>query len=123
HSILGLPYAERRRRLEALHLTGPSWQTPPYVEGDGETLRETSRKQDLEGIIAKRLDSKYEPGRRSAAWLKIKNHRRQELVIAGWLEGQGRRLGLPGALLLGYYEDGRYTYAGKCGTGFTDRML
>jgi bifunctional non-homologous end joining protein LigD len=122
-SLLGLAYVERRRRLEALKLAGPAWQTPPYVEGEGETLRRASRERGLEGIIAKRLDSKYEPGRRSPAWLKVKNHLGQELVIAGWLEGQGRRQGLPGALVLGYYEDGKLTYAGKCGTGFTDRML
>jgi bifunctional non-homologous end joining protein LigD len=123
HLLLALPYRERRQRLEALQLTGPSWQTPPYVEGDGETLLQASIDRQLEGIIAKRLDSKYEPGRRSPTWVKIKNHSRQELVIAGWLDGQGRRQGLPGALLLGYYNDGKLTYAGKCGTGFTERML
>ena len=123
HALLGLPYRERRARLERLKLGGPSWQTPPYVEGDGDTLLAASADRKLEGIIAKRLDSRYEPGRRGPAWLKVKNHARQELVIGGWLEGQGRRQGLPGALLLGYFHEGRFTYAGKCGTGFTERML
>jgi bifunctional non-homologous end joining protein LigD len=123
HSLLALPYEERRERLEALKLSGGNWQTPPYVEGEGDTLLKASKERGLEGIMAKRLDSKYEPGRRSPAWLKIKNHQGQELVICGWMDGQGRRKGLPGALLLGYYQDGKLTYAGKCGTGFTDRML
>lgn len=72
--------------------------------------------------MAKRLDSRYEIGRRSSAWLKIKNHLRQELVIGGWLPGQGRRADL-GALLVGYYEDKALVYAGKVGTGFDDRTL
>ena len=70
----------------------------------------------------KRLDSRYEAGRRSAAWLKVKNHLRQELVIGGWLEGQGRRKDL-GALLVGYHSGSELVYAGKVGTGFDDRML
>jgi bifunctional non-homologous end joining protein LigD len=74
-------------------------------------------------VIAKRLDSPYEPGRRSGAWLKVKNRLRQEFVIAGWVDGEGRRKGLPGALLVGYYDGGQLMYAGKVGTGFTERTL
>jgi bifunctional non-homologous end joining protein LigD len=73
-------------------------------------------------VVAKRLDSKYEMGR-SGAWLKVKHRQRQELVIGGWVEGEGRRRGLPGALLLGYYDGDRFVYAGKTGTGFTHAML
>jgi bifunctional non-homologous end joining protein LigD len=73
--------------------------------------------------MAKRLDSKYEPGRRSGAWQKVKNRNRQEFVIGGWVEGEGKRRGFPGALLVGYNEDGKFTYAGKVGTGFTDKTL
>ena len=65
----------------------------------------------------------YELGRRSGSWLKVKLRLRQELVIGGWLEGEGRRRGLPGALLVGYYQDERFVYAGKVGTGFTDATL
>ncbi len=82
-----------------------------------------SRKAGLEGITGKKLDSPYEPGRRSGLWVKIKNRMGQELVIGGWLEGEGKRKGLPGALLVGYYDDGELVYAGKVGTGFTDAML
>jgi bifunctional non-homologous end joining protein LigD len=93
-----------------------------------------SRAVGLEGIIAKRLDSPYQPGQRTGAWLKIKNQRRQELIIAGWVPGQGRRQGSIGALLVGYYNlspeeahrlgvTQHLTYAGKVGTGFSDRTL
>jgi bifunctional non-homologous end joining protein LigD len=124
HSLLKEKYAERRKRLAALELAGPSWQTPPFeAGGGGQAMLEASRQAGLEGIVAKRLDSPYEPGRRSGAWVKVKNRNRQELVIAGWLEGEGKRRGYPGALLVGYYEDGKFVYAGKVGTGFTDATL
>jgi bifunctional non-homologous end joining protein LigD len=117
------PYRERRALLQELRLAGPSWQTPDHQEGQGSAMLEASRSSGLEGIVAKQLDSAYEEGRRSHAWLKIKNRLRQELVIGGWLDGEGRREGLPGALLVGYREDGRLVYAGRVGTGFTDAAL
>jgi bifunctional non-homologous end joining protein LigD len=123
HSLLKTPYTERRKRLEALKLKGASWQTPPYEKGGGQAMLEASRKAGLEGIVGKKLDSPYEPGRRSGAWVKVKNRMGQELVIAGWVEGEGKRRGLPGALLVGYYDKGKFVYAGKVGTGFTEKML
>ena len=124
HSLIDQPYAERRRLLAQLKLAGDSWQTPPWEKGGGQAMLEASAKAGLEGVMAKKLDSKYEPGRRSGAWLKVKNHYRQELVIGGWLEGEGKRRGYPGALLAGYYDkDKKFVYAGKVGTGFSDAML
>jgi len=123
HSALDKAYMERRRMLEALKLAGDSWQTPPYEIGGGKAMLEASAKAGLEGIMAKKLDSKYEPGRRSGVWVKVKNRNRQELVIGGWLEGEGKRRGYPGALLVGYYDKNKFVYAGKVGTGFTDAML
>ncbi len=123
HSLLKLDYTDRRKRLEALKLRGASWQTPPYEKGGGAAMLIASRKAGLEGITGKKLDSPYEPARRSGLWVKIKNRMGQELVIGGWLEGEGKRKGLPGALLVGYYDDGALVYAGKVGTGFTDAML
>jgi bifunctional non-homologous end joining protein LigD len=121
-SLIGLPYEERRRALEALDLTGASWQTPAYHRGHGRELLAASKRRGLEGIVAKRLDSRYLPGKRSGAWLKVKNVRSQEVVIGGWLPGKGRRAETIGALLAGYYDytdgDGRLRYAGKIGTGF-----
>jgi bifunctional non-homologous end joining protein LigD len=126
-SLMRLPYTERRARLEALDLNGPGWRTPAYHAGDGAALLEASAAQGLEGIVAKRLDSAYEPGRRPGSWLKIKNTRRQELVIGGWVPGEGRRAGKIGALLVGYYDhdppEPELRYAGKVGTGFDAREL
>lgn len=123
HALMPLPYTERRRMLADLKLAGDSWQTPPYGQGGGQAMLEASAQTGLEGIMAKKLSSPYEPGRRTGAWIKIKNRNRQELVIGGWLEGEGKRRGHAGALLVGYYLKGEFVYAGKVGTGFTDAML
>ena len=123
HSTLELAYADRRRLLEQLALDGPSWQTPPHYL-DGPALADATKDAGLEGVVAKRLDSAYQPGTRSRAWLKVKNHRVQEFVIGGWLPGQGAREGSIGALLLGYYDDeGPFRHAGRVGTGFTAAEL
>jgi bifunctional non-homologous end joining protein LigD len=123
HSLLALPYSERRERLLALGLSGPTWQTPASHVGDGAAMLEASRARGLEGIIAKRLDSPYTPGRRPGTWVKVKNVRATEVVIGGWLEGEGRRSGRLGALVVGYYEDGALRYAGRVGTGFDEAEL
>ena len=123
HSLVTEPYVERRHKLEKLRVNGASWQTPPFEKGGGREMLEASRQGGLEGVMAKRLDSKYEPGRRTGVWVKIKNRQGQELVIGGWLDGEGKRRGLPGALLVGYYKEGELVCAGKVGTGFTDAML
>jgi bifunctional non-homologous end joining protein LigD len=123
HSLIDLPYSERRARLESLDLKGPAWRVPAAHAGNGTQLLEATAKQGLEGVVAKRLDTRYEPGRRSGAWLKVKNTLRQELVIAGWIPGEGRRTARIGALLMGFYEDGKFRYAGRVGTGFTEKTL
>jgi bifunctional non-homologous end joining protein LigD len=124
HSLMGLPYSERRERLEALDLNGPSWRTPPSYEGEGRPLLAASEQQGLEGVVAKRLDSRYEPGLRTGAWVKVKNKRRTELVVGGWVPGEGRREKRIGALLLGYHEpDGTLRYAGRAGSGLKERDL
>jgi bifunctional non-homologous end joining protein LigD len=123
HSLLGLPYSERRERLLELGLSGPTWQTPASHVGDGAAMLEASRARGLEGIIAKRLDSPYTPGRRPGTWVKVKNVRATEVVIGGWLEGEGRRSGRLGALVVGYHEDGALRYAGRVGTGFDEAEL
>jgi bifunctional non-homologous end joining protein LigD len=118
------PYTERRRVLdEELALDGPHWRTPSYHAGDGKAMLKASRDQGLEGVIAKRLDSLYEPGRRSGSWLKIKNVHRQEVVVGGWMPGEGRRAQSLGSLVVGYYDGDRLVYAGNVGTGFKDEDL
>ncbi|MGZ4614177.1 MAG: non-homologous end-joining DNA ligase [Actinomycetes bacterium] len=123
-SLLKAPYDERRAVLVALGLDGPHWATPPAFEGDGAAAREASRAQGLEGVLAKRRDSAYEPGRRSRSWVKVKHVRTQEVVVCGWQPGSGRRSGGIGSLLLGVHDrDGRLVYAGHVGTGFSQRVL
>jgi bifunctional non-homologous end joining protein LigD len=120
HSVLGLPYAERRQLLEHMDLNGPAWRTPATFAQSGPLL-DATRDQGLEGIVAKRLDSVYEPGTRSRNWLKVKHFRTGDLVVVGWVEGAGRRAGTLGALVLASYEaDGSLRYRGKVGTGFRD---
>src|SRR5579875_3842468 len=122
--LAGLPYSQRRERLEGLGLTGGFWQVPPSVPGQaGADLLAVARQNGLEGVVAKRLDSRYEPGRRSAAWLKHKILRRQEVVVGGWKPGEGRRAGGIGSLLIGVQSPAGLEYAGHVGTGFTDRAL
>ena len=118
HSLMGQRYEERREALESMGLEGPSWQTPRYHRGEGGALLDASAAQGLEGVVAKRLDSQYAPGRRSSAWIKVKNKQRQEVVIGGWLPEKDRPERL-GALLVGYHdEQGRFRYAGRVGTGW-----
>jgi bifunctional non-homologous end joining protein LigD len=123
HSLMERPYRDRRARLEELALGGPAWRVPAAHANEGSRLLEATEAQRLEGVVAKRLDSRYESGRRTGAWLKVKNTRRQELVIGGWLPGEGRRADRIGALLMGYHRDGAFVYAGRVGTGFTEKTL
>jgi bifunctional non-homologous end joining protein LigD len=122
-SLMGLPYAERRARLAELELAGRAWRVPEHHVGQGRGLLKATQAQGLEGIVAKRLDARYEPGARNGCWLKIKHTHRQELVIGGWLPGEGRRQNRIGALLMGYFAAGDLRFAGRVGTGFTERTL
>ena len=122
-STVGLTYEQRRELLESLELRGPHWDTPPYTRGGGQKLMAESKKQALEGVLAKRLTSRYEPGRRSRDWIKVKHARTQEVVVGGWQPGKGRRAGTIGSLLLGVPGPDGLEYVGQVGTGFTDEML
>jgi bifunctional non-homologous end joining protein LigD len=81
--------------------------------------RMPSKEQGFEGLMAKRLGSRYEPGLRTGAWTKIKNYRRQELVIGGWIPRTGRRHPRVDALVLGYWREAEFVSAGTVKTGFT----
>ena len=125
HDVTPLPYTERRSLLERLELTGPHWQTPPAATGDGQAALTAAEQLGLEGVVSKRVDSPYLPGRRSDAWRKVKVSAGQELVVGGWLPGKGRLDGHLGSLLVGYH-DGDTTadelrYAGRVGSGIDDR--
>jgi bifunctional non-homologous end joining protein LigD len=92
------------------------------VQGNGKKMLERARRQSWEGIIAKRVDSRYEPGNRSHNWLKLKVEFRQEFVVGGYTEPRNSREHI-GALLLGYFDHGRFIYVGHTGGGFTRQDL
>lgn len=116
--LFELPYLERRALLARVPLSGPAL-VPPFAPGAGDELLQAARDLALEGVVAKKLASPYEPGRRGPAWLKIKNIHTTELVVGGWVPERSQRgRGRVGALLLGYYADGVLRYAGRVGTGF-----
>jgi bifunctional non-homologous end joining protein LigD len=124
HGVTALPYAQRRELLTGLDLSADRWATPPYQAGGGRALLAQAARDGMEGIVAKRLDSAYLPGRRSPTWLKIKNIRTQEVVVGGWKPGAGARAGTIGSLLLGIPgPDGPLTYVGNVGTGFNHESL
>ncbi|HET8894677.1 MAG TPA: DNA ligase D [Gaiellaceae bacterium] len=121
--LVDLPLTERRERLEQLlDARDPSVQLSGVFD-DGEALLEVAMERGLEGVMAKKPDSRYYEGRRTRDWLKIKTHGRQEFVICGWTKGQGRRAGLFGALVLGTFESGEWRWVGNCGTGFSDKTI
>jgi bifunctional non-homologous end joining protein LigD len=124
-SLIKKSYEERRAILEELvpPQPGSRIQVPPIFDGDLEAARTTADQLRLEGVVAKRRNSVYQPGRRTHTWLKIKLHRVQEVVIGGWRPGQGRRSGGMGSLLMGIPTEAGLHYVGRVGSGFNDRQL
>jgi bifunctional non-homologous end joining protein LigD len=123
HDVIDQPYEERRRLLASAFEPGPGRTVTAHHVGHGQDLLDAAIEQGLEGLMAKRLGSAYQPGRRSPVWRKIKHRRRQELVVGGLTRGEGRREGVFGALLVGYYEGDRLRFAGGVGSGYDDRTL
>jgi len=124
--LFGEPFDTRRERLLTLGLAElPGVAVPPsFTDVTGAQLLEVARAHRLEGVVAKRRSSRYEPGRRSTAWLKTALLTTREVLIGGWTAGEGRRQNTLGALLLGARDtDGRLRYLGNVGTGFTEQML
>ena len=121
--LQGLPLSERKALLSRTAVSADALQPVEYVEEDGESFFEGAVKMGLEGMVAKRRDSQYEPGGRTGTWLKIKHTQAQEFVVGGYTKGAGARSASFGALLLGYYEGASLTYAGKVGSGFDEATL
>ncbi|POX36368.1 ATP-dependent DNA ligase [Streptomyces sp. Ru73] len=119
--LLDAPYEERRDLLAGLELAAPEWSTPGHVVGQGAEVWETTRENGLEGVVAKRLGSRYTPGLRSADWRKTKHVRTLDVVIGGWWEGRGGITGLPGSVLAGVEEADGLRYAGSVGSGLSGR--
>jgi bifunctional non-homologous end joining protein LigD len=121
-SLLRARYQDRRKLLETLS-TAANLIVPELLPGDGAQALERSLKHGWEGVVAKRRDSIYLPGRRSASWIKDKNWNTQEVVIGGWKAGEGGRTSGIGSLLMGIPTPGGLHFAGRVGTGFTERDL
>src|SRR2546423_15486880 len=116
-SLLDLPYTRRRDRLAGLALDDGVVETPPwFADGAGADLMGEAAERGLEGVIAKRLDSRYRPGVRSPDWVRAPLNSTTEVVIGGWKPGAGRRAGMIGALVLGKYDDaGKLVFVGGGG--------
>jgi bifunctional non-homologous end joining protein LigD len=122
--LLREPWSKRRARLEKrLHKrASPQLRITPSIEGDGKKMLQQARREGWEGIIAKRVDSPYEAGHRSRNWLKLKIEFREEFVVGGYTEPRNSREHI-GAILLGYFDKGRFIYVGHTGGGFTNKSL
>ncbi len=124
----GLPRVDetwhaRRGALESLGVAGPCWQTPPVSVGGATTLFELTEARGLEGVVAKHVESRYEFGRRSRMWRKVKHFHTGDFVVGGYEPGTRGRANTIGALLLGVYDGDTLVFAGEVGTGFTHATL
>jgi bifunctional non-homologous end joining protein LigD len=126
---VALPYEQRRELLTGLDLGEGLIVVPPNFtpgrDGGLDEVLARARAGKLEGVIAKRLDAPYAPGRRSPDWIKAPFIRTQEVLVVGWKAGEGRRAGTIGSLLVAVRDraGGPLSFAGGVGTGFTDAML
>lgn len=121
-SLMKAKYTDRRKILEAL-ADGGGLIVPDPLDGDGPEALEYARSRRWEGVIAKKRDSTYQPGRRSSSWIKDKIWNTQEVVIGGWRQGEGGRTSGIGALMLGIPDDDGLHFVGRVGTGFTEKQL
>lgn len=121
-SLLAETYETRRELLEETTLAGAYWRVTPAYVGEGAAMLETARANGLEGLVAKRLNSTYEPGRRSPDWLKLKVVQSQEFVVGGWIEETGSTGDRVGSMIFGYYDcAGKLHFAGSVGSGYDAR--
>ncbi|MFQ6397896.1 ATP-dependent DNA ligase [Nocardia sp. KC 131] len=116
-SLVRKRYSDRRRVLEALAANAPSMLVPPRLDGPGADALRYSQEQGLEGVIAKRKDSVYLPGKRGHSWVKERNWRTQRVVIGGWRRSEARDFK---SLLVGIPHEDRLYYVGRVGTGFNE---
>ncbi|MBB3039504.1 ATP-dependent DNA ligase [Hoyosella altamirensis] len=121
-SLTRKPWSDRRKVLEAIAGLLRCASVPPLLTGSAEEAIAESVQRGWEGVIAKRRDSIYLPGQRGTAWLKHKNWRTQNVVVGGWKPGEGGHGGGIGALLVGVMRDGKLRYAGRVGTGWSEKQ-
>ena len=125
YDLRGVALEQRKELLRGSLIPSERVRLVDAFPEDGETLYEASRQTGMEGIVAKRRDSRYETGKRSASWLKVKATLSEEFVVGGYTVGSGARTETFGSLIVGFYRDGasRLTYVGHAGSGFDDRTL
>ncbi|MDD1664432.1 MAG: non-homologous end-joining DNA ligase [Methanomicrobiales archaeon] len=121
--LIHLPLEDRRKILEEHVKEGKYLVRSVAVKGEGERYYAEAVKRGLEGVMAKRLGSPYEPGARSGSWLKVKVIRTCDCVVFGYTKGEGTRAGTFGALVLGLCDQGKGVYIGRVGTGFDQADL
>jgi DNA ligase D-like protein (predicted ligase)/DNA ligase D-like protein (predicted 3'-phosphoesterase) len=121
--VIDLPLIERKRILKEQLKEGKYVVLSLFVEKEGKVYYDAALKMGVEGIIAKKKDSRYQPGLRSSNWLKIKKLLSCDCVIFGYTKGEGRRADTFGALILGLYDKGSPVYVGKVGTGFSQKDM
>jgi bifunctional non-homologous end joining protein LigD len=125
HDTMNLPFEQRRRLLEQLVEPGEYWRVSELHTGPGSgaTLVAQTEAVGHEGVMAKRLNSVYVPGKRSTNWRKIKHRKRQEFVVGAFLKGSGSREATFGSFAVGYYEGERFVFCGTVGSGLTQADL
>lgn len=125
HDTTGLPYRDRRELLADLDLERAGGvYVSPFSEGHGAAMVDTTVRLGLEGVVAKRMDSPYVPGRRVDTWRKMKHQHVRDVLVAGWLPGEGRREGTVGAIVMALPDAaGVLRHVGQVGTGFSDQVL
>lgn len=123
HDTIDLPYEDRRRLLEQAVEPGANWLVPVHQVGDGAALLAATGAQELEGVMAKRLGSTYQPGKRSPNWRKVKHRRQVTVTIGGYTAGDGNRASTFGSLLVGRRDGDDLVFAGGVGTGFDQPTL
>lgn len=118
--LTGRPWSDRRATLERLELTGPHWRVPPTFV-DGEVLRAATLEQGLEGVVSKRVTSRYHPGARTEDWLKLPHRLSRSVVIGGWRHETDNADRL-GAVLVGVPVEGGLHYLGRVGSGIAGKV-
>ena len=122
-NLMNLPLIERKSILQLELLESDFITIIGYLEKDGEAYLKAVLEKGLEGVMAKRMASTYQPGIRSHDWIKIKKQLTLDLVVGGYIPGQGQRKSFFGGLLLGAYDSGKLVYTGRVGSGFSERDL
>ena len=123
YNVRGAPLSERKDLLARMLAPGDVVRSIEYTVGGGEAFFAAATGLGLEGVVAKRLDSSYQPGRRGSAWLKIKATQSQEMIVGGYSAGTGARASTFGSLLVGCYEGDTLRFAARVGTGFDQATL